>query len=109
LCSIQFKDKDLTLLYTESLPFTVHASTFIPVGRHPDHTMAPFAAGVKNKDLFPILLSDCKVKNKDLTPFTHGHDLNTPHHPYAGAYPFRRWQFSFSLIDGWGEECPLIP
>jgi hypothetical protein len=27
-----------------------------PVGRHPDHTMAPFAAGVKNKDLPPIFL-----------------------------------------------------
>jgi hypothetical protein len=30
-----------------------------PVGRHPDHTMAPFAAGVKNKDLtfYPYFLA----------------------------------------------------
>jgi hypothetical protein len=26
-----------------------------PVGRHPDHTMAPLATGVKNKNVTPIL------------------------------------------------------
>ena len=40
-----------------------------PVGRHHDHTMAPFAAGVKNKDLpFTPYLLAFSYRNKSIFP-----------------------------------------